>query len=211
MRVKSLSFSLIFTVMLFSQNASAALIYLPENSISDWQGTSYYDEEGFNIRIDFAVYDTFTHPDDFIWEGILEMPETDRYIYAYQVFNHPTADTEVTSFEILDIDKNPLDAYLMHSTTSQDDGHEGIQPNDSDTQGIWEFEWGTLIGGEASWFLIFSSSYAPVVGDYQVTSAPTSDDPLIPDPDSEVPEPTMVALFGLSGLMLSLKRKKSCK
>lgn len=168
---------------------------LPESHYLDgaWVGTSYYQEDGFNVRIDFAVYDTDDYPDDFEWTAEPPMPETDRYIYAYQIFNHHTADKEVAYFQILDIDEEPIPEAVMHSTTSQDDLSEGVEPLESDTQGVWEFDWGVLIAGEHSYFLILSSNQPPVVGDYKIESL-TSEPPYVPSP-----EPATIALLGLGG------------
>ena len=199
-------FSVLVVATLFLQNASATLL-LPDSHYlgGAWQGTSYYNEGGFNVRIDFAVYDTTNYPDDFTWQSDLPMPETDQYIYAYQIFNRSGDYEEVIYFSILDITENPIDEFLMHSTSSQDDGKGGIAPELSSTQGVWEFGWigDALVAGKHSYFLVFSSEYAPVTGSYGLT--PRSD----PNPVPEIPEPAVIALLGFGSVLMFVKQRKS--
>jgi len=209
MKRRIVIFAFAFIALLGAGDVFAQMVWLlPESHYLDgaWQGTSYYEEQdGLNVRIDFAVYDTEDedHPDDFEWTAEPPMPETDRYIYAYQIFNHPTADEEVAYFQVLDIDGGAINEALMHSTTSQDDLSDGVEPLESDTQGVWEFDWGVLIASEHSYFLIFSSNHAPVAGSYEITSF---------EPEGEfpvVPEPATVTLLGLGGAMaFSVGRRK---
>ena len=55
-----LSFTIIVSAIL-ANDVSAQTIYLPESSYAQqegaWQGFSLYDEQGWDVRIDFAVYD----------------------------------------------------------------------------------------------------------------------------------------------------------
>lgn len=203
MKHRIVIFAFAFIALLGAGDVFAQMVILPESHYLDgiWQGTSYYQEDGFNVRIDFAVYDTDNYPDDFEWTAEPSMPETDRYIYAYQIFN--TADKEVAYFQILDIDEEPIPEAVMHSTTSQDDQSGGVEPLESDTQGVWEFDWGVLIADEQSYFLILSSNQPPVVGDYKIESL-TSEPPLVPSP-----EPATIVLLGLGGTMaFSVGRRK---
>jgi hypothetical protein len=56
---KTWVFSLLVVATLFAGTASAT-IYLPDSSYEEgaWQGSSIYEEEGFNVLVEFAVYDT---------------------------------------------------------------------------------------------------------------------------------------------------------
>ena len=84
---------------------------------------------------------------------------------------------------------------------------EGVAPspdgyfNDSSTKGIWEFEGGTMVQGEQSWFLFLYSADDWIAGDIEIQ--PANDDIPIPG----VPEPTTLALL-VCGAILSLKRRK---
>jgi hypothetical protein len=87
------------------------------------------------------------------------------------------------------------------------DPSEGIQPiggsfNPSRTRAIWEFENGTMVQGEQSWFLFLYSNNGPALGDFEVR-AQDNDDISVPG----VPEPTTLALLGF-GTVLSLRRRK---
>ena len=186
------------------QNASATLI-LPESHYEngDWQGSSYYPEDGFDLRIDFAVYDIVSYPDDFTWAGELAMPGTDRYIYAYQIFNLTGYIEDVTYFGLLNFDGTKVDETLMHSTCSQDGGFGGLAPDPtiSDDPGVWEFGDGVLVVDEHSWFLIFSSNSKPVRGKFEIKKP--SEPPPVP-----LPEPATLVLLGISSAWLLNKNRK---
>jgi len=91
----------------------------------------------------------------------------------------------------------------MDGTSAQYDNADGVAPVDpSPGEGVWEFDWGILIAGKHSYFLVYSSDFEPVAGDYEVKSAEQGE---VPTPG--VPEPAMVALLGIGSAMLFLKRR----
>jgi len=213
--------SLLLVATLAVHNASATiseLIYLPDSSYAEaqdaWQGFSIYDELGFNVRVDFAVYDTeyLQKQGEIALADALDMDG--RYIYAYQIFQHPDpaeSYEDVAYFGLLDIDKNPIDAPLMDvNSFDDDDGHSGMEPATvTNTPIAWkwqEFDGGLLTTAQHSWFLVFSCDYAPVAGGYEIKS---------PEPEQEtdfpvhVPEPGMLILLGLGGTAAFIRRRKS--
>ncbi len=202
------NFIILVLLMCLTSQVSAVPTRLPQSHYQDgeWQGKNDYTGNGLWVRIEFAVYDTEDHPADFTWDGELDMPAGDRYIYAYQIFNHPDSMDEVSTFSLMDTEGELVDESSMNSTCSQDDGYaESVEPTDSDRQGVWEFEFGTLIPGKASYFLIFSSEHAPQAGGYELVG--TEDDDDLPAPIHS-PEPSMVALLGLgSGVIVLQKRR----
>jgi hypothetical protein len=196
-----LAFLLVLAIL--PKNASATLIALPDSSYLDglWQGISYYDDDGFNIRIDFAVYDTLGGNEIAAIEGF-EAPGDGQYIYVYQVFQHiDEGYNEVAYFSILNLDGSAVDGSMIQCTTALDDNNDGIEPYPliCENQGIWV--WGGDIGyistAQHSWFLVFSSDSAPIAGSYEV-QAPG---------DFPIPEPTTIALLGIGGLAFLRKRK----
>ena len=96
--------SLLLIGILFLGSASATifhdLLYLPEssyaNEVDNWQGWSVHEEGNFNVRIDFAVYDTSylgfgpsgQDEEDFVNSLIANVGLTGQYIYVYQIFQH---------------------------------------------------------------------------------------------------------------------------
>ncbi len=218
---KSSFLSLLFFAALFVQDASAAVM-LPESSYApdQWQGSVFYNQawgdKFLQGRIDFAVYDT----DNLYLSG--ETAFTDqlslpgRYIYAYQVFNNlDESDESVIYFAVFKPNGGaPLDVDES-SIGSQDDGNSGVQPSgeyfsDDKRKVFWEFkgiEGGLIYKGDHSWFLVFSSNSAPVVGNYEV-KGPEAD---VPIPE-EIPEPAMIALISLGGTLVMCRgRRKSVK
>ena len=131
--------------LVLTQNAHATLTdVLPESS--HYQGSVYFAEDNLKGRIDFAVYDTLTYPDEFGFE----VPGDDQYIYVYQIFNDYEGVSEAPcgSLALLGIESAPIT-----QTLATDDLHDGIEPTDI-SKGFWAFGNGGLIAGEHSWFLI---------------------------------------------------------
>ncbi|MHC4460724.1 MAG: PEP-CTERM sorting domain-containing protein [Planctomycetota bacterium] len=197
-------FSLLVAAALFTQDAAATL------TSSYHDGYTFYDEDGLYLRIDFAVYDTLhTEYGDEYLDNDIEIPGTGQYIYAYQIFSHPSIGEEVVAhFAILDIDGNPIDETLMNSTGAQDDGDGGIAPMPiaSETQGVWKwnFEGGYISQGEHSYLLVLSSSQDWVKGSYEIDIPEEGDFPV------PIPEPAMITLLGIGGVLtICARRRKS--
>jgi hypothetical protein len=216
-------FSLLVVATLFIQNASAALTYLPNSSyaVDTWEGFRYYNEDlgGGNYlrgRIDFTVYDT----DNLLWAGEMDLAEeldlSGRYIYAYQILNNLYASDEaVEYFAVFSDSGNPMDVF-EDSIGSYEDPGSGLEPADahftsSNLEGVWEFkdqgDFSCIYKGDHSWFLVFSSDYAPVVGDYEIRGIQEEGD--IPTP--EIAEPGTLTLLGLSSAAMLIKRRKSAR
>ena len=213
--------SLLFFVTLFVQNASATLEpMLPESSHYD--GSTYYniptDKGNMRGRIDFAVYNTA----DLQLSGetdlttALDLPG--QFVYAYQIFNdyEDFSEREISYFAIFGIDGLALDVddYSIDAANDSptDPALEGVEPSawyfeDSNTRGVWEFEGGSLIVGEHSWFLVFSSSQDWTRGRYELKTAQI----IVPGGESggeaSSPEPCTIALLGIGTVLLTRLRK----
>jgi hypothetical protein len=211
MRLRKIwAFNLLLVATLFAGTASATL-YLPDSSYEDgaWQGNRIYEEDGFSVLVEFSVYDTDNL--QFAEETALaeQLGLAGQYIYAYQIFNHvDDIYEEVAYFGILDSEGEQIsEAAIMGDTTCHDDGSGGVAPTpeDSETQGtwVWTFDGGYVSAGEHSWFLVYSSDYAPVVGDFEIRAHEEEGD--LPAP---VPEPAMIVLLGVGGMIVvSTKRR----
>jgi len=198
-------FSLLAAAALFAQDAVAVPTEILPDS-SHYEGhTSYYDISSDGIlsgRIDFAVYDTQTYPDEFIGADGFQAPGSDRYIYAYQIFHGPG--NPLSYFAILGIEGVPVDGIGC-----QDDQSDGIASSDeyfTASEGVWEFQnehgQGILSAGEHSWFLVLSSETDWVVGEYEIKAA--GDFPV------PVPEPAMIILLAIGGVLtVCARRRKS--
>jgi hypothetical protein len=162
-----------------------------------WDGYTTYTSDGISLKVYFNVYDTEAYPDEFTWpsDAGVDMSSTDRYIYVYEVFNLTGGD-DIASFSVLTADGGSLDTSLLNGTCStEDNAGTGIStdPTVSTTQGIWQWSssGGYLGADEHSWYLIYSSAYAPTKGSVTATVSSSSDTPV-----PEVPEPASIILFG---------------
>ena len=207
---------LLLALTLFVQNASAAILpFSTYGSENGWQGSRFYDiglggDSVLSGRIDFTVYDRT----DLVFSGeqalAAEWDKPGRYIYAYQIFNDDgPSNEEVLSFAVfneisgvaLDVDEENIDSV-------EDTPGSGEEPtvaylDEGDLRVIWEFAGGVLVAGEHSWFLMFSTDSAPVVGDYEISPEEGN------FPAPEIPEPSVIALLGFGSAMLFARRRRS--
>jgi len=203
----------LLAIVLFATASAYKAYALPSSTYGEdngWQGFTSYTENGLDLLIQFTVYDTWTNPGEFTWAGAVEMPDTDQYIYAYQIFSNPQTSTkDVNYFSVLDIDGGAIAQSVIHSTTTQpDETGLGISPdpNVSVVQGSWQWsQQQLLVAGKYSSWLIFSSANAPVKGTFEVKPVEQQENPF---PVPNVPEPSMIALFGLGVALLFNKQSR---
>lgn len=203
--------SLLLVATLFIQNADATVTEILPHS-SYYEGRSYYHVStttgGLAGRIDFAVYDTGTYPDEFVGAGGFEAPGQGQYIYAYQIFPDDISTDPFYYFAVLGIGDQAIDEE--DGIGSQDDGQGGIEPDNAvfnpsvnPSIAFWEFDQDLLVGDEHSYFLVFTSDHSWVEGSYEIEPSEG------PEPPVPNPEPTTIALLGLGSAMLLSKRRKS--
>ena len=214
--------------ILFAQDASATvLIMLPDSSYAEamgnWQGYREYKEDGFFMRVDFTVYDKYllANSDE---ETLVNSLTSDlgldgRYIYAYQIFNSNNPSYKsIEYFGLLDSSGNPINgAHVLDIGSFSDVEYtsamfgEGIEPTESvldplswtfgSSAELWDSSGGCIDNGDHSWFLVFSSNTAPVSGSYKVK----------PPSEFPVPEPGMLTLVGIGGVILVKRRRRAFK
>ncbi len=200
--------SVLAVATLLAQTASATL-QLPESS--HYQGETFYSNDFLRGRIDYAVYDTETYPDEFIGADGYEAPGSGRYIYAYQIFNNYAMSVDsVAYFSLLGIGGAPIDGI-----DARDDGSDGIAPSYQDigsSEAVWEFkdELGDalLLVGDHSWFLVLTSDNDWVRGNYEIEPAGGLS---VPPDGPHTPEPATVTLLGIGGLLALMRRKRSAQ
>jgi hypothetical protein len=216
--------------------AGAALTSLPNSS--HYSGISYYAASPSSGliqtgRVEFAVYDTQTNPNEFVGTDNFTAPGAGRYVYAYQIFNYATNDygmtnTSVPFFVIESLGVNAIASNndigtINDATGGVDATSYSLTTNTSTTDTIttvntsvvFAFDNGILAAGENSWYLIISSDQDWVKGSYSLEAPETSD---IPQPDgttentnadsesTTAPEPASLLLMGL-GVAVLVKRK----
>lgn len=228
--MKIVFLSLLLSVAPFAQKASAAIVELtnlPDSSyaaaVDNWQGYSIYtettDEGDFDAVIEFAVYDTEmrvidTYEYDFVDELVDDFGLTGQYIYAYQVFQQGGGGyADIGYFGILKDGQtvNGTDVTAMSDDQPYSFTGEGQAPDESiNTPISWKwYALDPLVTGEHSWFLVFSSDFAPVIGEFVLEgpSGEISDPPI--DGDDVIPEPATIVLLGFGGATIFSRRRKS--
>jgi hypothetical protein len=207
--------SLLVVATLFIRDVSATPTEILPSS-SHYQGRSYFDTwtaggDHLTGRIDFAVYDTVTNPDEFVGAGFVN-PGGNRYVYAYQIFCDDST-TALDYFAILNLDESGIGIDTTGDIDSQDDlTVDSVEPdleyfNSSTTYGgmaVWEFDGGYLVAGEHSWFLVLSSDQDWIVGGYTFDRIVADGVPISPGN----PEPGTLALLGFGGVMEFMRRRK---
>ncbi len=217
LRVYFVSLLIFSTLLAQSAIAITSLPYSTYGSQNGWNGYKTYKQDGFDVVLYFNVYDVLAYPTQFNWQGDVEMPASDRYIYAYEVVNTSNSSIDISFFSILGFDGELINQELMHSTCSQEDGFgAGIAPDpqvsDDDEQGSWAWsaEGGYLTVNSRSWILMFTSAWAPTVGSFKI-EPPGETEPPVPG-DEDIPEPGTIALFGLAyGLCVKRRTRKRPK
>ena len=205
-------FGLLIGWAVSAQVASASLPFSTYGENNGWQGYTTYEEGGFDCMLVFNVYDMVANPSETSWLGDIEFPQSDRYLYAYQLYSSELSTEDIAFFRILNIDGEEISQAVMHETqAAQDEEGTGVMtsPNPSpvDKQGQWTWAAGAFISAtKHSAYLIFSSDKAPVKGDFEVKASAPSDPPV--PPDDEVPEPATFAMFSGAALYAAMRRKK---
>jgi hypothetical protein len=201
--------SLLVVATLFIRDVSATLTEILPAS-SHYEGRAYYSVPmgggGIAGRIDFAVYDTVTNPDEFVGADGFVNPGGNRYIYAYQIFCDDTSTNPLEYFAILGIGDSAIDS--LNAIDSQDDlSGTSIQPdieyfNPSFSRAVWEFDSGLLIADVHSYFLVISSDHDWTAGTYAVMQTEDGET-VVPNP-----EPGTLALLGIGGVLQFARRRK---
>ena len=217
-------FSLLVLVTLFFQNASAAI--LPFSTFGDregWQGSRPYEiplvgDRVLSGDVAFTVYDTtnLVRTGETALAAAWDKPG--QYIYAYQIWNDDEVLNEaILSFAVFNEDEvTPMNVDLENIGSIEDTPSSGVEPTGVDLtvgnlEAIWEFRGegiseAILLAGDHSWFLMFSSDFAPVVGNFRI-EPPGGEVPVPP----EIPEPATIALLGIGGALMFTKRRKSAQ
>lgn len=193
--------------VLLVQSAWAGIGFLPTST--HYQGSTSKAVSGMSglVQVNFAVYDTY-EGNEFADAGFAA-PGDGQFTYVYQVYNDIEDDVfSIDIFRVFDIE--PAAISGLDQISSEDDLVGGIETageyfSSSLTDGIWEFEEGTLMKNDHSWFLIISSDYDYISGDFSIY-APAPDDEF---PVPGVPEPATMILFGIGSAILAARRKGS--
>jgi len=207
--------SFLFVVM-SAGNAFAVLYELPVSSFQGgaWNGESTYSDNGFQALVQYAVYDKLGGNE---WGAKgYEAPGDGRYIYAYQVFNATSGTQDIGYLKLFGAEGYTLTGGEISGlgsekdTTSTQFPEQGIEPfsgefNNTEKKISWKFldfggDFGAIGQAQHSYFLIYSSNIAPVMGNYEIKPPPSE----LP----QVPDPATIVLFGTGGLILLRKLRK---
>lgn len=202
-KISGLSLLLIATLLV--HNTSATPVRLPTSSF--YHGSTRYTyDDGNDILsglIEFAVYD---NPAEY--EQAFDAPGDGQYLYAYQIFNGEESDA-VAYFALL---LNSPNADGIGSAQGDVNAivpepyPDGILEPDP-PKAVWEFDnglEGTLIVGAHSYYLLLTSDYGPVAGDYEIKPKSYVDYVYLPD---VIPEPATIAMLGAGVAFVFARRR----
>lgn len=214
---------MVVSLMALAAIVDAGLTKLPESShFPGGGGTSYYNvalgnNKIMSGRIEFAVYDTQTNPDEFVGSDGFSAPGQGRYIYAYQIINYSSNEFGMTNaavpfFTILGISPGAIPSLANVGTTA-DTPNPGVDATKKSltidqTQVVYEFANGILAVGKNSWFLVMRSNSDWKKGSYKF-EAPNDDDIVAPGDDNPVPpvpEPATLSMLLIGSLALYKRR-----
>ncbi len=210
---------IVVSLMALAAVADAGLTKLPESS--HYSGTSYYNvalgnNKILSGRIEFAVYDTQTNPNEFVGSDGFSAPGQGRYIYAYQIINYSSNNFGMTNaaipfFTILGISPGAVSSLADVGTTADtpDPGVDATSKsmNIDQTQVVYEFANGVLAAGKNSWFLLMRSNNDWKKGSYKFDT-PDDDDIVAPGDESNepIPEPATLSMLLIGSLALYKRR-----
>lgn len=203
--MKRLLFSMM-ALAVFTASAQGALTLLPDSEMPEYNGYSYFNENGVSGRLEFAVYDTTIQELGEL--GGMSGYNGEQYVYAYQIFSMSAE--AITAFTLTGYSADAFTEADMDTSDTlgggESYGHDTQNYGLFDDEAVWFFEGGVLVAYETSYFLMIFSDYAPVVGGYEVN--PSGSDPYVPGGEGvdSVPEPMTLILLA-SGALLTLRRK----
>ena len=190
-------------VFAFVGNVSA-LSVLPESDY--WSGWRTYTNDGFDVRLEYDVYDMADTQNGWTAEGYSN-PGDGQYVFAYWLWNQPTSTQDVAKFQLLNSDSSAINSALISGFGSVEHEYSGVAPDDTDSStATWSFNLGSLTSGTNSYLLVFSSNTGPIAGTYSIDTEASDggQDPPI------VPEPATLAIIS-AGAIWVLKKRKSSK
>jgi len=169
-------------------------------------GVVNYDTGTLKGQINFAVFES-RNEFEANWSSMgLSAPGTGQYVYAYLI-NNASDSMDVSYFALFGLDNNNTSGIGFG-----DSGYTGaVKPaeayiDEDESKGVWEWSnqngYNFIKAGEDSWLLYFSSNQGPVKGEYEIRG-PDNTDIVVPD----VPEPSVIALLGIGGGFLLMRRR----
>ena len=192
-------------VLLAAGTTQAAPLATDPLTMAAWRGAKDFDSSGggwtLDVKVEFAVYDKGDYPGSDPSGG-------SHYVYAYEIFNLAGGSADVTQVSI-GLAKGSGAVNIGAHTPPPGTDDDEVSPT-GETIGLSSAQWdfASLLQGEDSQTLRFTSPYGPQWMSGTVMDGGLSDQRDLPSP---MPEPAAISLLALGGVgaLLSHRRRRA--